>query len=84
MPYGRIIVEIIAALCMAGGLYGLYVAIIKHGTPFGPRALQLLALTFGLPLILILGLEGRIGNEASATLIGVVIGYTLSGFGKSE
>ena len=33
---------------------------------------------------MILALERAIGNEAGAALIGTVVGYALSGIGKSE
>ncbi len=37
-----------------------------------------------LPLLLILGITNSLGKDTIGTLIGVVVGYVLSGFGKDN
>lgn len=48
----------------------------------GVRVIQLIALIVLLPLSGILALEGKISSDAIGGLIGVAIGYTLSGVEK--
>lgn len=80
----RFFIEIIAVLIMVGGVGGIFYGIIKNTIAFSGRTIQFLALVFVLPVILILSLERAIGNEASAALIGTIVGYTLSGLSKGE
>ncbi len=80
----RLWVEVIAVLIMVAGIVGIFYSIIKHNLSLGIRTIQFLAVVFVLPVILILSLERSIGNEASAGLLGTIIGYALSGIGKGE
>ncbi len=48
----------------------------------GVRVIQLVGLLLLIPLIGILALEGKMGGEVAGALIGVAIGYTLSGIEK--
>ena len=75
-------IGIIAALIMAGGLGGIYYLVIKQNATIGTKSIQFLAIVFVLPLLLILGLFNILGRETIGTLLGVVVGYVLSGFGK--
>lgn len=75
-------IGIIAALIMAGGLYGIFYLVVKQNASLGIKAIQFLALVFVLPLLLILGVYNVLGRETIGTLLGVVVGYVLSGFGK--
>jgi hypothetical protein len=48
----------------------------------GNKTIQFLAIVFVLPLLLILGILGVLRTETIGPLIGVIVGYVLSGFGK--
>lgn len=69
---------------MAGGLVGVFVNRLHLKRGLGIRIIQFLAVAFILPTIVILSLEGVLESQASATLLGTIIGYVLSGIGKDE
>jgi len=46
------------------------------------KTIQFLAIVFILPLMLVLGVMNVLGRETIGTILGVVVGYVLSGFGK--
>ena len=46
--------------------------------------IQFLAVVFVVPAIIILALEGVLGTESTAALLGAIVGYVLSGIGKDE
>jgi hypothetical protein len=75
-------IAIIGALIMAGGLGGIYYLIIKQRATLGMKTIQFLAIVFILPLMLVLGVMNILGRETIGTILGVVVGYVLSGFGK--
>ena len=75
-------IAIIGALIMAGGLGGIYYLIIKQRATLGMKTIQFLAIVFILPLMLVLGIMNVLGRETIGTILGVVVGYVLSGFGK--
>lgn len=75
-------IAIIGALIMAGGLGGIYYLVIKQNATLGMKTIQFLAIVFVLPLMLVLGVMNVLGRETIGTLLGVVVGYVLSGFGK--
>jgi hypothetical protein len=72
----------IAALTMAGGLAGIFYLIIKQNAVIGTKTIQLVAVIFVPLLLIILGILNVLGRETIGTLLGVVVGYVLSGFGK--
>jgi hypothetical protein len=80
----RYIIEFAAMLIMLGGVGGILYGVVKGTIAFSFRTIQLMAIIFVLPVVMILALERAIGNEAGAALIGTVVGYALSGIGKSE
>ncbi len=80
----RYMLEFAAMLIMIGGVGGIFYGVAKGTIAFSFRTIQLLAIIFVLPVVMILALERAIGNEAGAALIGTVVGYALSGIGKSE
>jgi len=49
----------------------------------GARFIQLIAVLVILPLIGILTLEGKLSGETAGSLIGVAVGYTLSGIERA-
>ena len=84
--------EVALALVMIGGTgYAIWSRMRPRredeaeGSPrgVGARFIQLIALLVILPLTGILSLEGKLSGEATASLIGVAIGYTLSGIEKA-
>jgi hypothetical protein len=75
-------IAIIGVLIMAGGLGGIFYLIIKQNATLGMKTIQFLAIVFILPMMLVLGVTNVLGRETIGTIIGVVVGYVLSGFGK--
>jgi phosphatidylserine synthase len=76
------IVELLAAALMVIGLLAVFINRWKTGRGLGARVIQLLAVIFVIPAILILALEKFLTAETVATLFGTMIGYLLSGIGK--
>jgi hypothetical protein len=82
MQFWQLWIDLIAVLIMAGGLYGIYYLVIKQNSAIGNKTIQFLAIVFVVPLMLILGIHGVLRAETIGTLLGVIVGYVLSGFGK--
>lgn len=80
----KTIIEGVACLVMIGGLIGIFIERSRSKRGIGVRVIQFLTVTMVLPIILILSLEGVLSDQTTATLIGAVIGYILSGIGKDE
>ncbi len=78
------IIEIVACLIMIFGLIGIFYERIKFQKGIGVRIIQFLAVVLLLPIILILAMEKILDNQTTATLIGAIVGYILSGIGKDE
>ena len=79
MQYGQVWIGLIAALIMAGGLGGVFYLVIKQNAVVGVKTTQFLAVVLVLPLLAVLGIFGILGRETIGPLIGVIIGYVLSG-----
>lgn len=75
-------IAVIAALIMAGGLGGLYYLVIKQNAVIDSKALQFASIVLVLPLLLALGVMNVLQSETIGPLIGVIIGYVLSGSRK--
>jgi len=75
-------ISLLSVLIMAGGLGGVLYLVIKKQTTINNKIIQFLAVTFVLPLLITLGIMNILGRETIGTLLGVVVGYVLSGFGK--
>ena len=82
MQFWQLWIGLIAALIMAGGLGGIFYLVIKQNATIGVKTIQFLAIVFILPLLLILGMSGVLRTETIGPLIGVIIGFVLSKFGK--
>ena len=78
----QIWIAVIAAIIMAGGLGGIFYLIIKQNAVIGIRTVQLISIVLVLPLMLTLGVLNVIGRETIGPLVGVIIGYVLSGSWK--
>ena len=78
----QIWIGFIAVLIMAGGLAGIFYLIIKQNAVVGIKTIQLVAVIFALPLLIVLGILNVLGRETIGTLLGVIVGYVLSGSGK--
>jgi len=78
------VIAIIASLIIAGGLYGIFYLVVKQNAEIGIRAIHFLAIIFVLPLLIILGIYDKIDRGTIGTVVGVIIGYVLSGFGKES
>lgn len=80
----RIAVEIVACSVMLLGLLGVFIERWRSRHAIGVRTIQLLAVTQLLPMVLILALEQILSGQTAAALLGVVVGYVLSGIGPDE
>lgn len=78
------VVEVAAVLIMAGALGGILYDRIKKNKGIGVRVIQFLAVSFVIPTVLILALEAKLSTDATAAILGAVVGYVLSGIGKDE
>ncbi len=79
MQFWQFWIGFIAVLIMAGGLGGIYYLVIKQNATIGVKSTQFLAIVFVLPLLLILGIFNILREETIGPLVGVIIGYVLSG-----
>ncbi len=77
-------IEIAMLAPMGAGLVGVFINRIHLRKGIGIRVIQFLAVLFVLPIAVILGLEGKLGSDATATILGAVLGYVLSPIGKEE
>jgi hypothetical protein len=80
----QIWIAVIGALIMAAGLGGVLYLIIKQGAGITTKMIQFLTIAFMLPLLLILGIMNSLGRDTIGVLLGVIVGYVLSGFGKDN
>jgi hypothetical protein len=78
----QLVIGVLGALIMAGGLGGIFYLVVKQNAIIGTRAIQFLAVAFVFPLLLVLGVCNVLDRGTIGPLIGVVIGYALSSFGK--
>jgi hypothetical protein len=78
------VIAIIASLIIAGGLYGIFYLVVRQNATIGIRTIHFLAIVFVLPLLIILGIYDKIDRGTIGTVLGVIIGYVLSGFGKES
>jgi len=85
LPY---LVEGLACAVMVGSVLAVYMLVrqqLRSGQgSIGPRHIQFVSVCLIVPTILILGLEQWLSRETTATLIGGLTGYLLSGLGKSD
>ncbi len=82
MQFWQFWIALIAALVMAGGLYGIYTLIIKQNAVIGTKTIQFIAILFVLPVLVILGVTGILRAESIGPIIGVIVGFVFSNFAK--
>jgi hypothetical protein len=75
-------IAVIAMLIMAGGLGGIFYLIIKQNAVIGTKTIQFVSIVFTLPLLIVLGVMNILGRETIGPLIGVIVGWALSGSWK--
>lgn len=75
-------ISLIAVGVMGYGLWAIFNLIHKQNAIVGIKTIQLLSIIFILPLLLILGLNNVLGRETIGPLLGVIIGYVLTGSWK--
>jgi hypothetical protein len=80
--YYTVWIPLISVLIMAGGLCGVLYLVIKKNSTISNKIIQFLAVTFILPLLIIMGIMNTLGRETIGPLLGVIIGYVLSGIAK--
>ena len=77
-------IAIIALLIIGGGLYGIFYLVVKQIATIGTGVIHFLAIVFILPLLIILGLYDKIDRGTIGTVLGVIVGYVMSGFRKDS
>jgi drug/metabolite transporter (DMT)-like permease len=75
-------IAVIGVLIMGAGLGGVLYLAIKQNAVIGTKAIQFTAVVFVLPLLLVLGITNVLGRETIGVILGVIVGYVLSGFGR--
>lgn len=75
-------IAFVAALIMAGVIGGVFYLAVKQNAVIGTTTIRFLTIVFVLSLLVILGITNVIGRETIGPIIGVLVGYVLSGFGK--
>jgi hypothetical protein len=75
-------------MVMIGSVLSVFLLVWRqqeiNGLSIGPRHIQFVSVCLIVPTILILGLEQWLSRETTATLIGGLTGYLLSGLGRYE
>lgn len=74
-------IQLIAMGTMFVAVLLLFVERMKSGRGLGARTIQLTSVFLIVPMIFVLALEKVLSSETTATLIGALIGYVLSGIG---
>lgn len=82
MQWWQFWIGLIAVLIMAGGLGGVFYLLINQRATISTKTIQLLAIIFVLPLILILGIVNVLRGDTIGALVGVVVGFVLSAVGR--
>ena len=80
----RYLIEVLVALMMIGCAGGILYGVYKGTLAFSARTIQFLALAVGLPAIILLAMEARMGGEGVSGIIGVIVGFALSSMTKQE
>lgn len=81
---GKDWIELAMVVIMLVGLIGGFWNRHRLHKGIGVRFIQFLGVVFVVPVIVILTLEQRLGTDPTATLLGTIVGYLLSGIGKDE
>ena len=71
---------VLMAIAIVGTLYHR----LKMEFGIGDRAIQFVGLCLVVPTVLMLGLEDKVSKENMGTILGAIIGYTLSGISGGE
>lgn len=79
----RLAIEIVACVVMLLGVLGVFIERVRAKRRVGVWVIQFLAVTLALPSILLLALEDVLSGQTTAALIGVIVGYILSGIGRN-
>ena len=66
------------------GLIAIFFERIKRNQGPWIVTVQILTVVFVFPTIALLALEGKVKEDAAATLLGTLVGYVLSQMGKEE
>jgi len=77
-------IEVLAVVVMLVGLVGIMIDRIFFKKGISVRVIQLIAVIFIIPTILILSIEDFFDSEVVGVLLGAIVGFILSGVGKDE
>ena len=77
-------IEILMSLIMALVLIGILIRAIFLKKGIGARVIQFTCISFLIPAIIILSIEGILKGETVGTLLGGLAGYVLSGISNFD
>ncbi|MEI2431154.1 hypothetical protein RDV84_13030 [Lysobacter yananisis] len=79
------LIAVVGSLCgMLYGARGVFMRLKEKQQGFGPSSLHALAISFFLPVLVIVALVSGLESQALAALLGTVAGYVLSSAKKDE
>lgn len=78
------VIEVLAIIVMLVGLIGIMVDRIFFKKGISVRVIQLIAVIFIIPTILILSIEDFFDSDVVGVLLGAIVGFILSGVGRDE
>ena len=84
MPWLAVLIAGLAVLGGVGVLWDRHHQGKNDPKGIGVRVIQLFAVYMLVPAIVILATTGHLEPQTTATLIGAIVGYILSGIGKDE
>lgn len=77
-------IQLIAAACLPLSLIVVCINRWLTNKSIGVRAIQFVAASTLLPVVLIMSLRGLIGGETAAALIGAFVGYLFANIAKFD
>lgn len=78
------VIEVLAIIVMLVGLIGIMIDRIFFKKGISVRVIQLIAVIFIIPTILILSIEDFFDSDVVGVLLGAIVGFILSGVGRDE
>ena len=77
-------IALVAVLIMAGGVGGFYYLIVKQNAVIGVKTIQFLSIVLVLPMLVALGTLNVLNSQTIGPIVGVIIGYVISGTWKEQ
>ena len=78
------IIEILMGVIMIIVLLGILIRTMFQNKGIGARVIQFISISFLIPTVIILAIEGILSGETVGTLLGGIAGYVLSGISNYD